>query len=105
MTIVCAAVDCDRPVTRRPGQVGRPPIYCCEECRASRRSQGGHRVEVDIEPVDDDAGDRTWVVRLRRGSRSVTVAAHVGRISAAVLATEIQAVLAPRTRQEGVTIE
>ena len=102
MTVVCAAKGCERPVIRRPGQVGRPPIYCSPECR---RSPSAHRVEVDIEAVDDDAGDRSWIVRLRRGSRSVVVAHDVGRISAAVLASEIRAVLAPRTRQEGVTIE
>lgn len=105
MSTVCAADGCDGVVTRQPGQRGRPPIYCSPQCRPSRRSQGAQRVEVDVEPVDDDAGERCFVVRLRRGSRSVTVATDVGRISAAVLAAEIRAVLAPRTRQEGVMIE
>jgi len=105
VSLLCAAEGCDRPVKRQPGQRGRPPIYCSAQCRPSRPGQGARRVEVDVEPVDDNDGDRSFVVRLRRGTRSVVVATDVGRISAAVLAAEIRAVLEPRTRQEGVTIE
>ena len=105
MSPSCAAEGCDRPVIRRPGQRGRPPIYCSEECRPSRRGVVRQGVVVEVEPVDDDAGDRSFVVRLRRGTRQVVVVDQVGRISAAVLASQIRAVLAPRTPQEGVMIE
>ena len=102
---MCAAAGCDNPVLRRPG-VGRPPIYCSLACRPSRSGAAG-QLSVEIHQ-DDDQGDstgRSWTVALRRGTRSVIVGRDLGRFSASVLSEELRALLHPRTRREGDTIE
>jgi len=100
----CAAPGCDNPVLRRPG-VGRPPIYCSLSCRPSRSGAAGQlSVEVHRDDDEDGAG-RAWTVALRRGQRSVVVGRDLGRFSASVLSEELRALLHPRTRQEGATIE
>lgn len=104
----CAAPGCDNRFAISPGRVGRPRIYCGPQCRPSRSGAAGERVVVEIEhqPADEDGAprDRSWAVRLRRGSRMVTVGQDFGRISAAVLAGELRSVLG-LTPQEGGTIE
>ncbi len=88
----CAAADCDNPVLRHPGQVGRPPIYCSPTCRVSR---AGPSLAVEVDQLDDDEDDhgRDWVVRVRRGRRVVVVGRGLGRFSASALATELGSVL------------
>lgn len=91
--VVCAARDCDNEVVRRPGQVGRPPIYCSPECRPSR-TRSALCVELD---QDQDDGEpvpgRDWVVRLRRADQVVVVGRGLGRFSATALATELRCLL------------
>lgn len=103
----CASPDCDNPVVRRPGTLGRPPIYCSPSCRPSRKGPSDRRIAVEVDQEDDerDGGGRSWVVRVRRASRAVVVGRDLGRFSATVLAGELRAVLQPRTRQEGDAIE
>lgn len=106
---ICALPGCDNPVVRRPGQPGRPPIYCSPACRPSRQSCSN---QVTVEIAQDDDGDghglhaaRPWVVRLRRGRHSVIVARDLGRFSASVLYDQLRRLLHPRTGQEGDAIE
>jgi len=104
----CASPDCDNPVVRRPGALGRPPIYCSPSCRPSRKGPCVDRqiiVEVDQEDDEHDGRGRSWVVRVRRSGRAVVVGRDLGRFSATVLAGELRAVLQPGDRQEGGTIE
>jgi hypothetical protein len=89
--ILCAAPGCDNPVARRPGQVGRPAIYCSAQCRPSRRHQA---LGVEAEPSDaSETPSRAWEVRLRRGGRAVVVQRGLGRFSATALVAEIQALI------------
>jgi len=102
----CASPGCDNTVARRPGQRGRPPIYCSPSCRPSRRAAGTQvLVEVDHHEEDDDGAGRLWTVTLRRGARRVVVGRDLGRFSATLLAGELRTLLHPRTRQEGGAIE
>ncbi len=102
----CASPGCDNPVARRPGQRGRPPIYCSPACRPSRQTTGTQiRVELDHDDDDADGAGRFWTVTLHRGARCVVVGRDLGRFSATVLAGELRTLLHPRTRQEGDTIE
>lgn len=102
----CASPGCDNPVGRRPGQRGRPPIYCSPSCRPSRKGNA-NQVRVDVGPNDDEANGsgRFWTVTLRRGRRSVVVGRDLGRFSATALGGELRALLHPRTRQEGDAID
>jgi len=88
---VCAARDCDNEVVRRPGRVGRPPIYCSPGCRPSRT-----RPSLSVE-LDQDDGEpvpgRDWVVRLRRANQVVVVGRGLGRFSATAMATELRGIL------------
>jgi hypothetical protein len=102
----CASPGCDNPVARRPGQRGRPPIYCSPSCRPSRNGTA-NQIRVDVDQDDDDVNGsgRFWTVTLRRGRRSVVVGRDLGRFSATVLCGELRALLHPRTRQEGDAID
>jgi hypothetical protein len=104
----CAAAGCDNTVDRRPGRVGRPPIYCSPACRPSRIGCAGRNqisVEVDQEDHDDGRPGRCWVVVLRRGTNSVVVGRDLGRFSATVLSGELRALLQPAARRDGGAIE
>lgn len=105
----CASPDCDNPVVGRPGALGRPPIYCSPACRPSRKgAYADRRIVVEVDQQDNDeceGAGRLWVVRIRRGGRSVVLGRDLGRFSATVLAGELRAVLQPGTRQEGDAIE
>lgn len=104
--VVCAAPGCTNPVVRP--RTGRPPTYCSPACRPSARTTTGHLVvEVDHEPTPDDARPtgRIWMVRLRRGSRSVIIAAELGRPSADHLAGQIGKLLSPEPRAKKAAIE
>ena len=92
MSATCAAKDCSNQVVRRPGQVGRPPIYCSERCRPSARGlRAGLVVELAHHEVDDDVSPTTigWQVTLRRGRRWAVIATCLGRFSAQLMAREI----------------
>ncbi len=89
--LICAAPACANVVVRRPGQPGRPRIYCSKECRPTS-TRPALTVEIDQDD-DDQLSGRDWVVRVRRGCRSVVVAHGLGRFSAAAMATELRGVL------------
>ena len=104
----CAAAGCDNTVERRPGRVGRPPIYCSPACRPSRTGCAGRNsisVEVDQEDHEGDRPGRSWMVTLRRGTNSVVVGRDLGRFSATVLSGELRALLQPGARRDGGAIE
>lgn len=86
----CAAPGCDNPVPRRPGQRGRPPIYCSPACRPSYVRPA---LTVEVERDERDEDGRDFLVRLRRGSAVVVVGRGLGRFSATALATELSAVV------------
>jgi len=88
---ICAAPDCDNPLPHRPGQPGRPPIYCSPRCRPSHT---GHSLTIEIHNNDPlgEAG-RDWHVQLRRGTRTVAIAHNLGRFSATALADDLQTLL------------
>ena len=100
----CAGPGCDRPLVRKAR--GRPPLYCSAACRHAAHRKGpapGLVVELDCE-----AGDATgrptghvWLVRLRRGERSVEVATGLGRPSAEYLAHQLRDLIEPQRRAEG----
>jgi hypothetical protein len=97
MSAVCAAPGCGKPVpTRRPGAIGRPPIYCSVACRPSSKWHG--QLQIDIEQGADDPADRgrDWSVRLRRGRRAVVVARGLGWLSANDLAADLRRFLSPQ---------
>lgn len=97
---LCATPGCDNPVDRRPGRVGRPPVYCSPACRASRaRRSNALEVEVDQNAEDEEHG-RDWEVRIRRGPRVVVVQGGLGRFGATALASELRSVLDGRHRDE-----
>jgi len=99
----CAADGCDNVVARRNGP-GRPAIYCSPECRPSGRASAPISVEVD--QLDDEGHGRgSWVVRLRRGDRSVDLGKGLGRFSAIVLATEIRQLLGDTPGEGGGAID
>jgi hypothetical protein len=102
-SIVCAAPGCDEMVSRQ--QRGRPAIYCSPSCRPAARGRAGVNVvvEVDHEPTPDNErpSGRVWLVRMRRGERSVVIAAELGRPSAEHLAGQLNELLATRRRVKG----
>jgi hypothetical protein len=88
--VICAAPECANVVVRRPGQVGRPRIYCSKECRPTATRPA---LTVEIDQDDDQLSGRDWVVRIRRGVRSVVVAHGLGRFSATAMAAELRGIL------------
>jgi len=100
----CAAPGCGKPVHRRPGARGRPPIYCSPACRPSRQGDPTVHVEVDHDG-NEDGPSRFWTVSLRRGGRRVVVGRDLGRFSATLLAGDLRTLLHPRSGQEGAAIE
>jgi hypothetical protein len=60
---------------------------------------------IDVEEAEDAADPgRDWMVRLRRGRRSVVVAPGLGWLSANALAADLRRFLSPQ-EQGGDTIE
>ncbi len=107
----CAAPGCANPVTRR--RRGRPAIYCSAACRSSSYRSQRRRVDEPI-VVEIDHGStnakrrpagRVWMVRLRRGQRSVIVAIGLGRPSADHLAHQISDLLGPGETARGGAID
>ena len=106
--VVCAAPGCDEPVVRT-GRRGRPAVYCAPACRPAGRGRAGVHVvvEVDHEPTPDNERPtgRVWLVRLRRGTQSVVIAAELGKPSADLLAGQLNELLATRRQALGAAME
>jgi len=107
----CAGPGCTAILTRQAR--GRPPIYCSPACRNAAHRK--HRAQVE-QPllVDVDHGStssknrpsgRVWMIRLRRGNRSVILTTGLGRASADTLPDQIRAVINPTPVAEGDQIE
>jgi hypothetical protein len=64
-------------------------------------------VEVDHTPTPDNERPtgRVWLVRMRRGTRTVVIAAELGRPSADHLAAQLNELLATRRRAKGAAME
>lgn len=107
----CAAPACTNLITR--GARGRPAIYCSPACRSAtyrihrRRSDEPVVVEVDHGSTSAKGrpAGRVWMVRLRRGQRSVIVAIGLGRPSADHLAGQISDLLEPSEPAQGGAID
>jgi hypothetical protein len=100
---ICARPECDQVLPVQIGR-GRPRIYCSADCRGTTTANGGVlKVEVDHIGADDDDArplGRVWLVRLRRGSNEVIVAAELGRPSADHLAGQIAQLIDRRQRAQ-----
>ena len=91
----CAAPGCDRPLPR--AGTGRPARFCSPGCRVrSHRAATQDKakpvsVEVDLGSASSRGRpiERAWLVRLRRGHRSVIVAIGLRRPAADRLAEQI----------------
>jgi hypothetical protein len=100
MSPICAAPGCENVVLRQ-NRRGRPPRYCSPACRpAAKAPLRRLLVEVDHAPTTDQSRPlgRIWLVRLRRGQRSVVIASELGRPSADHLANQIRELLSTKTR-------
>ena len=75
---VCEAPGCNEPIHRQG--TGRPARFCSPACRAA-----AHRA--------DRPPERSWMVRLRRGQRSVIVAIGLRRPDADRLASQVAELL------------
>ncbi|MDP9340629.1 MAG: hypothetical protein M3Q23_00680 [Actinomycetota bacterium] len=99
---LCRAPGCEEPLRR--GGRGRPPLYCSPRCRALAIGVRARlAVELDHEPVPDGARPvgRVWIVRLRRGARTVDVASELSRPSADHLVGQLAEILAGRRARGG----
>jgi hypothetical protein len=107
--LTCARPGCTNPVVRRPGQNGRPPIYCTPACRPSHKThpQRG-QISVEIAQADDNTIDnpnRSWTVALRRGPRTVTIGHDLGRFAATALFNDLHQLIHPQTQHQGSHID
>lgn len=103
-TSTCARPGCGRVLVRRPR--GRPPLYCSADCRQLVHQKcPAPRLTVEIDAVAGDTTGRptghVWLVRMRRGERSVDVATGLGRPSAEYPARQIRDLIEPRPLAEG----
>jgi hypothetical protein len=108
-TRICAADGCENPVPERTGR-GRRFVYCSVSCRPTQQRTnplGSLVVEIDHAEVTDNArpAGRIWSVRLRRGTRIVTVAEGLGRPSADHLVAQINELISAPSRAKGGAIE
>jgi hypothetical protein len=104
----CAAEGCGNPVPARTGR-GHPFTYC-PACRAPRHRKNPTAsvvAEIDHTPTTENArpAGRIWSVRLRRGTRTVTVAEELGRPSADHLVAQINALIGVSSDAKGDAIE
>ena len=100
----CAGPGCGRPLVRKAR--GRPPLYCSTGCRhAAYRKAPELRLVVELDAEGGDATGRptghVWLVRLRRGERSVEVATGLGRPSAEYLARQLRDLIEQPPLAEG----
>lgn len=95
----CAGPGCGNPLPE--ATTGRPARFCSAACRVRSHRQA-HRekdlpvaVEVDMGSASSRGRppERAWMVRLRRGKRSVIVAIGLRRSAADRLATQITELL------------
>jgi hypothetical protein len=97
---ICARPGCGAPLVRKAR--GRPPLYCSTACRHLVARKGPvPRLAVEIDAETSDGTGRptghVWLVRLRRGERSIEVATGLGRPSAEYLARQLRDLIdAPR---------
>lgn len=94
----CAAPGCTNAIT--PARTGRPARFCSTACRVRAHRHAGAApvsVEVDMGSASSRGRppERAWMVRLRRGDRSVIVAIGLRRYAADRLATQIADLLGP----------
>jgi hypothetical protein len=91
----CAALGCGQAVAR--AVTGRPARFCSQACRA-RAHRASQRDKAEPVSVKVDMGsassrgrpiDQAWMVRLRRGRRSVIVAIGLRRPAADRLALQV----------------
>lgn len=102
----CAGPGCVEPVPQPA--TGRPGRFCCGACRsrAGRQRQRDRDVPIVVEVDYGSATSRgrppeqAWMVRMRRGERSVIVAIGLRRHDSDRLAEKITDLLndAPRDR-------
>jgi len=101
----CARPGCKEPLVRKVR--GRPPLYCSAACRHLVARKGpAPRLVVEVDAEAGDAMGRptghVWLVRLRRGERSVEVATGLGRPSAEYLARQLRELIdVPRSAEGG----
>ena len=97
---LCAGPGCTNPIPPRP--TGRPARFCSTACRA--RSHRTHPPATEPVTVEIDRGSassrgrppqRHWLIRLRRGDRSIIVAIGLPRTGAEHLAQQINELLNP----------
>jgi len=91
-TKTCRTEGCKNPVPTRTGR-GRPFTYCpeCRPPKDPRHPTASLVAEIDHTPTTENTrpAGRIWSVRLRRGTRTVTVAEELGRPSADHLVAQI----------------
>ena len=95
----CAAPDCTTTLTTT--LTGRPARFCSDACRsrAYRHRQRNSDTPVSVEVDTGSASargrppERAWLVRLRRGERTVIVAIGLRRGAADRLAEQISDLL------------
>jgi len=101
--VICAGPDCTEAVLA--SGIGRPARFCSSACRlrAHRARQQGERQPVTVEVDFGSASsrgrspDRAWMVRIRRGQRSVIVSIGLRLHAAISLAEQIADVLGAPT--------
>jgi len=93
----CAAPGCDHPIIALA--TGRPARFCSDACRARAHRQR-HPTAPPIAEADMGSAssrgrrlDRAWLVRLRRGERTVIVAIGLRRSAADRLVDQINDLL------------
>jgi hypothetical protein len=97
----CAAPGCDNPITT--SLTGRPARFCGAACRArahrQRHAGAPAAAEADIGSASSRGRPvhRAWLVRLRRGDRSVVVAIGLRQAAAERLVEQINELLADPT--------
>ncbi len=93
--MICAAPGCTAPVVR--AATGRPAVFCSDACRVrthrARRRDAAEPVSVEVDMGSATSRgrrlERAWMVRLRRGQRSVIVAVGLRHAAAERLAGQI----------------
>lgn len=104
----CRTEGCENPVPKQIGR-GRPFTYCpvCRPPQQRKNSTASLVAEIDHAPTTENTrpAGRIWSVRLRRGTRSVTVAEELGRPSADHLVAQINALIGAPSAAEGGAIE
>jgi hypothetical protein len=94
----CAAPGCEQALPEV--STGRPAQYCSPGCRVrAHRQRNAAPVGVEVDHGSASSRgrlpERAWMVRLRRGNRSVIVAIGLRRGAADRLAEQIAELLGP----------